>query len=454
MTFDDVLPTLVRVCEKTPGFVDLNRCCIVRDLTGRVRLLIDPATNGSTVDLDALTRELKRELWDYFAAPIWSTAATRQEEKRLAGAIFNQSRTIRWPEAAYDDLQTGVKGVLARSNWYKFERRLSKHEWLESNDTLVPWALGNGPAIVTFYSFKGGVGRTTTLMACAWQLARAGQRVIVIDLDLEAPGVGLALGAKAQRGVVDFLVDHLATKNADLDGCVVPADELGPDKNRVLVVPAGNLGPKYLEKLARLDFMGASPHAGPAHSDASPIEDAMRVLLKKLKTYSFSTGQPGSGRETADYIFIDARAGLHDLAGLSLHRLAHVDVLSGRTSEQGYVGLELALATLVQRKGQANCEPLIVQTMVPVAGTREALAEEAEFLDKSFSWFKDFVYGAQAATVRKDDNTQAHWPSVIRYEPARARFATLLSVERHFLAEDYEQLVQRIIDRCTPAGGP
>lgn len=442
MTFDDVLPTLVRVCETTPGFVDLNRCCVVRDLTGRVRLVVDPSVNAPPLNLPALEQELKRELRNYFAPPIWSTAAQRREEARLANEIFKQNRAVRWSQAAYDDLQTGAKGTPARAAWSKFERRLSKHEWLESNDTLVPWDLGDGPAIVTFYSFKGGVGRTTTLMACAWLLARAGKRVIVIDLDLEAPGVGLALGAKSQRGVVDFLVDQLATKNADLADCVAPAEELGPDKGRVFVVPAGNLGPGYLEKLARLDFLGSSPRAGQSQSDASPIEDAMRVLLRKLRAYA------------ADYIFIDARAGLHDLAGLSLHRLAHVDVLSGRTSAQGYVGLELALEMLVQRKGQANCEPLFVQTMVPVEGTPEALAEEAEFLDKSFSWFEKYVYQTHGPTVQKQDKTQPHWPSVIRYEPARARYAKLSSVERHFLAPDYEQLLQRIIDRCTPSGAP
>lgn len=37
---------------------------------------------------------------------------------------------------------------------------------------------------------------------------------------------------------------------------------------------------------------------------------------------------------TTNYILLDSRAGLHDLAGLSLHNLAHVDVLVGRDSDQ------------------------------------------------------------------------------------------------------------------------
>jgi len=448
VTFDDVLPTLVRVCEGAAGFDLLNRCCVVRDLTGRVRLVVDPNHGAVQPDINALTNVLKQELGEYFAPPIWSTQASGQDEARLAGEIFKGNRAVSWP-AMYDDPQTGMRDVRARANWYKFERRLSKQEWLESNNSNEPWALGDGPAVVTFYSFKGGVGRTTTLIACAWQLARAGHRVIVIDLDLEAPGVGLALGAKAQRGVVDFLVDELATQNANLDECIAAAEELGNDKERVFVVPAGKLGPGYLEKLGRLDFVGASPGANRQRSNVSPIEQALRVLLQKLRGFEF----PDGGR--AEYIFIDARAGLHDLAGLSLHRLAHVDVLSGRTNAQSYAGLELSLSTLVQRKGRQNLECVIVQTMVPPEGTVEANAQETEFLDQSFDWFQKYVYAAAGAnTVQKSDKDQPHQPSVIRYVEARGRFATLDSVEEQFFAKDYRQLQERIANLCEPSGRP
>src|SRR4051812_44817310 len=43
--------------------------------------------------------------------------------------------------------------------------------------------------IVTFYSFKGGSGRTMALANVAWILAASGLRVLVVDWDLEAPGL-------------------------------------------------------------------------------------------------------------------------------------------------------------------------------------------------------------------------------------------------------------------------
>src|SRR3954447_15767946 len=45
------------------------------------------------------------------------------------------------------------------------------------------------PEIVTFYSYKGGTGRSMALANVAWILAANGKRVLVIDWDLEAPGL-------------------------------------------------------------------------------------------------------------------------------------------------------------------------------------------------------------------------------------------------------------------------
>src|SRR2546422_1146211 len=71
--------------------------------------------------------------------------------------------------------------------------------------------------IVTFYSYKGGTGRSMALANIGWILASNGKRVLVIDWDLEAPGLHryfhpflrdkeLAL----TEGVIDFVVDFSA----------------------------------------------------------------------------------------------------------------------------------------------------------------------------------------------------------------------------------------------------
>ncbi len=44
-------------------------------------------------------------------------------------------------------------------------------------------------AFVTFYSFKGGVGRSMALINVAGIFAGCGFKVMALDMDLEAPGI-------------------------------------------------------------------------------------------------------------------------------------------------------------------------------------------------------------------------------------------------------------------------
>ena len=68
--------------------------------------------------------------------------------------------------------------------------------------------------IITFYSYKGGTGRTMALANTAWILAASGKRVLTVDWDLEAPGLHRffhpfldpnVLGATS--GVIDIITE-------------------------------------------------------------------------------------------------------------------------------------------------------------------------------------------------------------------------------------------------------
>ena len=69
---------------------------------------------------------------------------------------------------------------------------------------------------ITFYSFKGGVGRSMALINTAAIMAERGFRVLVIDMDLEAPGLSFLMRdalnsavatAPLQVGLIDLLTD-------------------------------------------------------------------------------------------------------------------------------------------------------------------------------------------------------------------------------------------------------
>jgi Mrp family chromosome partitioning ATPase len=70
--------------------------------------------------------------------------------------------------------------------------------------------------VITFYSYKGGTGRSMALANTAWILASAGKRVLTIDWDLEAPGLhryfqpfltDKELSGQESQGVIDMAID-------------------------------------------------------------------------------------------------------------------------------------------------------------------------------------------------------------------------------------------------------
>ncbi|GMT98434.1 hypothetical protein KH5H1_25530 [Corallococcus caeni] len=277
-------------------------------------------------------------------------------------------------------------------------------------------------------------------MSCAWQLAREGNRVAIIDLDLEAPGLGSLLEAETQRGAVDAIVDFFATGSIDTNDLYAPAQALGAeDATQVDVIPAGNLDINYLEKLARLDFINDTPGE---LNKSSPVEDALRALVLKVR----SALKP-------NFIFLDARAGLHDLAGLSLHGVSHVDVLVGRASEQSFRGLDIAIQALGIRKDAQDLRCIIVHGFAP----RDPESEPSK---KEIDTFQTRVYDSFCTHIYEEDppgptdRTAAHWPWPLRQNPDLERFTSLSSVRDSLFSDQHQQLLLRIKELCTPEPAP
>lgn len=434
MTFDAVLPSLVRVCEETAGFASVACACVVRDPRGRVRLVLKPSGTSFAFELGALEGELLRELGAHFVPPIWRTDDPNGDAQRLARKALELAPKP-W-EAEYTDL-AGTRHVAQGSRWRRLERRLTKEVWLSDVRSDAPWALADdAPAIVTFYSFKGGVGRTTALASCAWQAAEAGESVVVVDLDLEAPGMGPLLGADTDRGVLDFIVDFLATEGRSLDGMVAPATQFGAVADHVRVIPAGNLDISYLEKLARLDFVGSRliDTSTAASAEKNPVELALVALLHEVHR-----------QFKPRYILIDSRAGLHDLAGLSLHGLAHIDVIIGRATQQGYQGLDLTLQALGRRKSRDRLLSVVVHSLAPPApDTPAANDEEAAFRVAAYKSFRQWIYGNPAR--QEGDASAPHWPRVIRSDEALERFTQIGAVKERLFSSGHRALWSRIVE--------
>src|SRR5438128_1127405 len=112
--------------------------------------------------------------------------------------------------------------------------------------------------ITTFYSFKGGVGRTQALVNVAVDLAQRGRRVLVVDFDLEAPGIDtypLPKPIEPPIGLVEFVTEYVRTGEVpDASRYMYECPSIGEKGGRLWVMPAGYQDETYARRLSEIDW--------------------------------------------------------------------------------------------------------------------------------------------------------------------------------------------------------
>jgi hypothetical protein len=203
----------VRECFREQSIIDslvpkLDSVTIIRDIKGKIRLFLEPLENISIAESETtdLNTFLSTKLGRYYGNDIWLPV-----EKDGYKALIDTIKTER-VLASWDDESV--------PRWYILERHIAKQAWTNQNIGTPPWPESvvyqkHKPAIVSFFSFKGGVGRTSTLVATALTLARNGHRVAIVDLDLEAPGLATIFSPDDSNnlGVIDYLLEKKIQEN-------------------------------------------------------------------------------------------------------------------------------------------------------------------------------------------------------------------------------------------------
>lgn len=236
-------------------------------------------------------------------------------------------------------------------------------------------------AFITFYSFKGGVGRSMALINTACILAGTrGFRVLVIDLDLEAPGLSYLntespdTPSSSERpptsphlGFVDLITDAKARgEDADLF-CLQPdalADKYTrqvriPDSDSEFkdgtlhIMPAGRLDDGYTRRLDELDLNGLY-----RDGIGEPLMRAFKQRIGKCGLY--------------DYVLVDSRTGISEGAGICTRDLAdHVMVLSGLNRQN----VEGTSKFLKEFKAMTNDSKTVQVILSPVPNGEDDLLE-------------------------------------------------------------------------------
>ncbi|MBI4609355.1 MAG: AAA family ATPase, partial [Candidatus Rokubacteria bacterium] len=218
--------------------------------------------------------------------------------------------------------------------------------------------------VVTFYSFKGGVGRSLAAANIAVSLADAGLQVLLVDFDLEAPGLTYLPALAPRRGerrggVAELIADSWEAKQTQ-----DPKNYLyHPEgfEGRLAVMPAGAVGtPAFPKAFSRMrEFFGAAFDK----KQGAPGLTLFRDLRRAWELLRF------------DYVVIDSRTGLTDIGGVCTRLLPDLVVLFLGLGEQGLDGIKQVLDQVGQETLYGDrLEVRLVAAMLPEG--EEALLEE------------------------------------------------------------------------------
>jgi cellulose biosynthesis protein BcsQ len=199
--------------------------------------------------------------------------------------------------------------------------------------------------IITFYSYKGGTGRSMLLANIAWLLATNGERVLVIDWDLEAPGLHRYFkpflvdpDMTETKGLIDAFwavitralttqtgmseqpapdYQNLANQELDPEDYITPLKWNFHGKGGVDFIGAGLQGATYSERVNTFDWKRFYQLGG-------------RGLLERFRTLLI---------DQYDFVLIDSRTGVSDTSGICTMQMPDVLVACLTLNRQSIEGV-------------------------------------------------------------------------------------------------------------------
>lgn len=398
--FDEILPKLADVLGHHAQALALMAPVIVnRDLNGRVRLMVDARWADDAENAQRLNQ---------IAADLYGALGPHGYPPER-GLLFEGSLEQEFGRGRAFPLP-GVDGV------HVVDRLATDTSW----SSITPPT--GGPPRVVFFSIKGGVGRSTALAATAWSLAEGDTRVLVLDLDLESPGLSTALLPEDRRpayGIADWLVEDLVDNGDSVLGDMVVTSELSRN-GEIMVVPAHGQDPgEYVSKLGRVWM--------PRVTDTG-VREAWAARLDRLLVGLEARYQP-------DVILIDSRAGIDEVAATCLTELGASSILLfAIDGDQTWSGYRI-LFSHWRRAGvvaEIRERLQVVGAMVPDTGAKEYFDRLRE---RAWNVFTEELYdevppGALAGTedywsFDETDLGAPHYPWAIRW---RQGFAALTNL--------------------------
>ncbi|MDF5733226.1 MAG: MinD/ParA family protein [Rhizonema sp. PD38] len=194
--------------------------------------------------------------------------------------------------------------------------------------------------IIAVHSFRGGTGKSNLIANMAATMTLQGQRVGIIDTDIQSPGIHVIFGLnenKIERALNDYLWERCDIKDAAYDvtdTLLAEQGNIGNVKGRLYLVPS-SIKASEIARILREGY------------DVVRLNDGFQELIRSLKL---------------DYLLIDTHPGLNEETLLSIG-ISNVLVILLRPDNQDFQGT--AVTVDVARKLKVPKMLMVINKALP-----------------------------------------------------------------------------------------
>ncbi len=273
--------------------------------------------------------------------------------------------------------------------------------------------------ITTFYSFKGGVGRSMALANAAVELAKRGRRVLAVDFDLEAPGLDTFDVLRPRDGVpgiIDFVHEYLDSNRApDAGRFLARSPDIGDRGGELWIMPSGAQQASYAAHFNQIDW-----------AELYEKRDGY-LLFEDLKAQWQQIVNP-------DYVLIDSRTGHTDTGGICTRQLPDAVAILFFPNEQNLRGLAKVVSDIRAETGEPRGKAIelhFVMSNVPDLDDEDRILE-----DKIQAFRKQLALTREPLIVHRYDSLSLLNQEVFTQARPTSR-----------LAKEYCRVVKEIVGR-------
>ena len=232
---------------------------------------------------------------------------------------------------------------------------------------------------ITFYSYKGGVGRSLALANMAKRLSEFNKKICLLDFDLEAPGLAHKFSSNInpktiKKGIVDYVHEYYV--NGNLPASIKDFSSqfhIYKDKEPVNFIAAGNTNSNdYWRKLSAINW----------YELLYENENGLSFFLDLKEKIKLEFNP--------DFLLIDSRTGITETSGITTSILADEVVVLAANNRENLEGSQKIINSLgnnINAILEKAPKMIFVLSRIPFTEKPEDKAKEINLIRRVKSYF-------------------------------------------------------------------